>query len=57
MYDKWDDYVAEAFFDDGGRARYTGKPWGHEFDMFKSTAQRYAWRVSMNMTGSFWTFD
>lgn len=57
IHDKWNDYVAEAFFDDGGRMRYTGKPWGYEFDMFKNTAQRYAWRVTMNMTGSFWTFD
>jgi hypothetical protein len=57
IHDKWNDFVAEAFFEDGGRSRYTGKPWGAEFDMFKNMAQVNAWKVTMNMTGDFCSFS
>lgn len=57
IYDKYDDYVAEAFFEDGSSMKYTGKPWGDNFDRFKQFANMYAYSITMNMTGSFWRFQ
>lgn len=57
MYNKYDDFVATAYFSDGGVMTYSGRPWGGGFEEFKAVARDYASHVTMNMTGSFWRFD
>ncbi len=55
VHDKYNDFFAEAYFEDGSSMVYTGKPWGHHFEMFKEVAQE-ASGVYVSMTGSFWRF-
>lgn len=54
IYDKYSDFEAEALFPDGSEAKYTGKPWGYEFELFKALVEEEACAVKMNMHGSFW---
>jgi len=54
VYDKYNDYRADAFFDDGSDMTYTGNPWGSGFESFKRVAGENAYKVQMNMSGSYW---
>lgn len=56
IYDKYDDFECEAYFDDGSVFTYTGHPWGSAFEEFKRYAASNANAVRMNMSGSFWSF-
>ncbi|KAI9166494.1 hypothetical protein HJFPF1_02597 [Paramyrothecium foliicola] len=55
VYDKYTEFTATAYFSDGGSMTFTGRPWGGDFDLFKYNAEEYAYAISMNMTGSFWS--
>jgi hypothetical protein len=54
VYDKYRDFEAEALFYDGSEAKYTGKPWGYEFRLFRALVEEEAYAVRLNMHGSFW---
>jgi len=54
MHDKYNDFRADAYFDDGSVMTYKGYPWGSGFEAFKRLAGREAASVEMNMRGSFW---
>jgi len=54
VYNKYNDYQADAYFDDGSVMTYTGHPWGKGFEQFKKFAGQNAYVVEMNMNGSYW---
>lgn len=56
IYDKYNDFRAEAIFPDGGEMVYEGKPWGPHFEAFKKLAGEEAVSMRMNMTGGFWEY-
>jgi hypothetical protein len=57
MYNAYDDFECEAYFEDGASLTYTGRPWGQAFQKFNRVVNQEAVYVEMNMTGSFWRFS
>jgi len=56
IYDKYNDFKADAYFSDGGVATFRGKPWGSAFEHFKYFVAEDAYAIEMNMKGDFWRF-
>ena len=57
LYNPYDDFECEAYFEDGGSLTYTGHPWGPAFREFNRVVDQEAVYVEMNYTGSFWKFS
>jgi hypothetical protein len=57
IYNPYDDFTCEAYFEDGGSLTFTGRPWGPVFREFNRVVNEEAVYVEMNMTGSFWKFS
>jgi len=57
IYNPYDDFTCEAYFEDGGSLTFTGRPWGPVFREFNRVVNEEAVYVEMNMSGSFWKFS
>jgi hypothetical protein len=53
IYDKYNDFKADAYFSDGGVATFRGKPWGSAFEHFKYFVAEDAYAIEMNVR-AFW---
>ena len=57
VYDKYNDFTADAILVDGSEVHFQGRPWTSEFNQFKEIVEEHAYAVKVNMKGSFFSFQ